>query len=631
MTTITTADPIFGNVAATTGAPFLNDVVTLINESPSLIAEINAIDALPTYAGGQTTVSLQANSAEGGSASYRSTTINISSLTSYDESTKPYLSGSFTSSQDSVTPAAVFVGILAHEGEHYLDAQAAGLFQGGNLSGMSIDQALVTEFASEGKAAYGQYAQKAQIDGANGGTGTAYFEAANTLQQSSDELRLVARITDQGQAESYLGSQFWDVHVGSGTYLSTYWSYFGAQGTINYLGISEATITNVTEQTNDSGVLVGATIQTATLDYSFTYSGTGVESVSVTNSAGMLQYTEAFNATGSTVYDLSRYQSGGIFTQTTNANETVYGNSNNVTDSGTALGLQGDHNDLIHNAQAANDFLTGNANDLFDQAASGSTLELNLAGASDIIVLGSSAANLTGSATGSEVFGGTGALDWLGNGGTLILDGSATIDGSSASTVVFGGSGAFRYNGTGGYDDVIASTGSATIQAGSGGGWYEGGTNGHNLITGSNSGLGTILAAGGHGATIQGGTSGGYYFLAATGNETLLGGNAVGTQTMFLGSGSDVVETGTASSIIDTSTGSALINDFGSTIVYGGTGQADTFTAAAGHMDVVGFRAGTDHVTGSIASAAIQGSNTVLHLSDGASITLIGVQTATFT
>lgn len=630
MTVIASTDPIFGNVAATAGAAFVADVVTLINESPNLVAEINAIDALLDSAGGQATIVLTPNSQEGGGAYYRTPQISISSLVSYDDSTRPYIGGSFTADHDGLTPAAVFVGLLAHEGGHYLDAQIAPLFAPGPLRGLSLDQAVITEFASEGKATYDQYVAKAQVDAANGGAGTGYFASGGTIQQDDDQLRLVSRIADQGQAESYLGSQYWNVAVRGGTYLSTFWTQFGGQGAINYLGIDQKTITNVTEQTDDTGTLIGASIQTAGLDYTFSYSAQGSETVSVLNSAGVQLYSEAFNATGSPVYMLTRYQSGGSFAQGVNASETVVGNGNTVTDSGTALAIQGDHNNMILVAKASTGIVTGSSNDVFDHGAAGGTRSLTVAGAGDILVLGPSATTVTGGATGTEVFSGSGALNYAADGGTLILSGSASITGASANTIVFGGSGAFSYKGATAYDDVIASSGSATISAGAGGGWYEGGSNGHNLITGSNSGLGTVLAAGGNGDTIQGGSSGGDYFLAGTGNETLLGGNAVGTQTMFLGSGSDVVLTGAAASIIDTGTGSATINDFGSAIVYGGTGRADAYTAAAGHMDVVGFRVGMDHVTGAVASGSAQGGNTMLNLSDGATITLIGVQTSAY-
>lgn len=631
MTAITAFDPIFGNVAATTGTPFLDDVITLINESPNLVAEINAIDALPDIAGGQATIAIQQNNQESGSTIYRAPQINISALSSYDDSNKPYVGGSFTSNHDDMTPAAVFVGTLAHEGGHYLDAQIAPIYTAGQLPRYSLEQAVATELASEGKATYEQYLSKAQIDAANKGIGTGYFNAANTIQQDDDELRLVSHISDAGQAESYLGSHYWNVGVDGGTYLSTFWTEYGTAGAINYLGINQAAITNVTEKTDDSGTLTGSTIQSASLDYSFAYSAVGSETASVSNPSGTLLYTEVFTSSGTPAYSLARYQSGGFFSQSINASETVVGNHNSVTDAGGGLSLQGNDNSVIGTAQMSSDILTGSGDDLFDQAAAGSNRSVSLSGSNDTLVLGSASTTVTGAATGTDIFSGSGSLDYAADGGTLILGGAASITGAAANTIVFGGAGTISYTGANGDDDVISGIGSATIQAGSGGGWYQGGSNGNNLIFGSNSGVGTVLAAGGNGDTIQGGSSGGDFFLAGSGNETLLGGNSGGTQTIRLGSGADAVQTGTANSIIDTGTGSATINDFGSSIVYGGTGQSDVFTATAGHMDVVGFRAGTDHVSGSIATSSVQGSNTILQFSDGASITLLGVPTSVFT
>lgn len=628
MAVITTTDPVFGTVAQKTNPGFMADVVRLINESPNLVAEINALDGTRAANNAQATINLQSASGQGGSTSYHSPQINISTLVSYDDGTKPYVGGSLTASYDRATPAAVFVGTLAHEIGHWLDANLAPIYTQGLLSHYSIEQAVATEFSSEGKAAYSQYVSKLQIDAANGAAGVGYFHATNTTRQDTGELSQLSHMSDVGQAESYLGSQFWNVGVNGGTYLSTMWN--GYSSAVNYLGIDYTTITDVTVQLNDAGILVGSTLQTANLDYSFAYGAIGHETASVLNSAGSLLYTEVFVDDGSSSYTLTRYQSGGTFAQGANANETVAGGGNNVTGTGNALLLQGNNNMLTGVSAAASDGIEGNGNVFFDHSAARAVLQLALSGNANDVILGAASTTITGSATGNTVFGGSGALRYDGNGGTLVLGGAATVSGSGAHTVLFGGNGSVVYDGKTGYDDVIMGAGSATIQAGAGGGWYEGGTDGHNFIKGSDSGLGTVLAAGGNGDTVTGGAHGGDYFLAGAGNETLNGGNSVGTQTMFLGSGSAVVTTGSANSIIDTGTGSALINDFGHTVVYGGTGRPDTYTASAGHMDVVGFRVGTDHVSGTVASAAFQGSNTILQLSNGASITLVSLQTQAF-
>jgi Ca2+-binding RTX toxin-like protein len=135
-----------------------------------------------------------------------------------------------------------------------------------------------------------------------------------------------------------------------------------------------------------------------------------------------------------------------------------------------------------------------------------------------------------------------------------------------------------------------------------------------------------VLQAGGSGDTIDGGSAGGCYFLAGSGNETLNGGNTAGTALFFLGSGRDLVNLGSGNSIVDTGTGQATVVGTGSGDVYGGTGGADLFTAVGGNTSVHGFRIGLDHVSGA-GGAVVQGANTVVTLSNGGRIELLGVTT----
>ena len=626
MSSILVSDPIFGDTASETNSTFMADVVKLINESPSLVGEINALDSTADVSGGHAMINLTSNSGEGGDSYYHSDVINISALVSYDDATKPYAGGSFTAAYDALTPAAVYVGTLAHEIGHWLDVNLAPIYTQNLLPDYSIEQAVATELASEGKAAYSQYVSKVQIDNANGGAGTGLFHVANTLQQDDDELKLVSQINDVGQAQSYLGSNFWNVNVNDGTYLSNDWTSYSSGGAVNYLGIDYTTVTNSTVQLNDAGTLIGSTLQTASLDYSFSYSAVGAETASVMNSAGALLYKEVFMDSGAPVFSLARYQASGTFTQTAGSNETVVGNDNLVSNSGNSFAVLGDGNEVIGTTSSTNS-LNGNDNVYFDHAAADNTVKLVMGGAGNEAVLGAATTTVSGNGTGSTVFGGTGGLTYEADGGTVVLGGAATVFGASANTVVLGGSGSLDYMGGSGYADVVGGAGSDTIQADAGGGWFQGGSNGGNLITGSNSSFGTVLAAGGNGDTINGGSHGGDYLLAGLGNETLNGGNKLGTQTMFLAGGATTVFTGSASSIIDTGSGSAYIDDLGRSVVYGGTGESDTYTAGAGQLDVAGFRVGTDHVSGSVASTTFSDGDTVLQMKDGASITLFGVQT----
>ena len=131
--------------------------------------------------------------------------------------------------------------------------------------------------------------------------------------------------------------------------------------------------------------------------------------------------------------------------------------------------------------------------------------------------------------------------------------------------------------------------------------------------------------AGGNGDTITGGSNGGDYFIAGAGNETLTGGNLVGTDYMFLAGGNDTLRL-TGPTAVDTGTGSASIDlTAGTSTVYGGSGGGDLFTAAAGTLDVYGYRNGTDGIGGSVSGLVWNGQSTTVSLSNGASIVLHGV------
>ncbi len=211
-----------------------------------------------------------------------------------------------------------------------------------------------------------------------------------------------------------------------------------------------------------------------------------------------------------------------------------------------------------------------------------------------LVLVNASDTAITGSG-GATVFGSSSYLSFNASPGLLVLGaGGATIAGSD---LVFGGTGTIDYFGTSGVGDVIGGrSGHDTISAASSG-WFEGGSQGMNLIQGSNSGLGTVLQAGGAGDHLVGGAAGGDYFLAGSGNETLTGGNNTGTQVMFGGIGTEVVQLGVGHAIIDTGTGTMSITGAGySTIWEAATGGSLTLNASAGIQAVYGFRVGVDAV-----------------------------------
>ncbi|WP_428391472.1 hypothetical protein [Lichenicoccus sp.] len=631
---ITVNDPFFSGVAAQLDADnptFLSDVVNEINRSPTLVTEIQTLDATPDQSGGQALVALQTNSGEAADSFYHSDRVNISNEVTYDDTKLPYAGGSLTGSYDPVTSASAFASTIGYELGHWFDANLSPLYNQGLFSHFSVEQATMTEFASEGTSGYDSAAIKKQIDStlasnpvpSTMANGLALFNPAGSYQKDTDELRLLQTISDPGQAKSFLASSVWNSPIDGGTFLSTYWQSYANVGSKNFLGIDYTKVTGVTVQENAAGLLTGGTMTTATNGYTFSYSGVGQETAAVTDLAGNLLYSETFSDPSGSVYALGRVQTGGSFAADPNAIETVYGSSNRVTDVARQFEVQGTANIVTAQSQGETVTLQGDHNILISAAAQGGTLNVALDGGGSELVLGGNTTSVTGDAGSTTVFGGAGGLTWDAGGGTFVLTGPSTIGGSAQNQTVFTAGGTDFQGGTG-YADVIGSTGSDTISAAAGGGWFEGGMGGDNVITGSNSGQGTVLDAGGNGDHLTGGTNGGDYFVAGKGNETLTGGNGVGTNYFFLGSGTDAV-TLSANSIVDTGTGVASIFSAGLAQVYGGSGGADTYAANGGTLNVYGYRHGTDHVSGGIASAVDQGGSAVLHMTDGATIILHGV------
>ncbi|WP_428391743.1 beta strand repeat-containing protein [Lichenicoccus sp.] len=629
---ISVNDPLFSAVLPQFNADnpnFLSDACNLINRSPLLVAEIQQLDATKDVSGGQTVVQLTNNTGEGADSSYHSDVIDFTGLANYNDSQLSYAGGSLTAPYDSVTPASVFVGILGYELGHWFDPTLSPIYVQNELGAYSSDQATLTEFASEGTSSYDQAQIKAQIDASLASNpvpsdmagGLGLFNPAGDLTRDTDELKLLQTIHDEGQAKSYLASQFWNTPILGGTFLSTYWTSYTGAGARNFLGIDPTTVTACTIQENAAGLLTGGTINTKTDSYALTYTGVGHETAAISDLSGKLLYTEVFTGTTAPLYTVARYQTDGVVVADASAVETITGSNNNLTDNRNGFTVVGNTNIISSLAQGATDTITGNANRFFAFGSAAGTVALN--GSNNEFILGTNATTITGGAAATTVFGGSGALNYAAGGGTLVLAGAATITGASANQTIFS-SGPTQYTGGTGYADVIESAGSATISAAAGGGWFEGGAAGNNLLTGSNSGLGTVLDAGGNGDRLTGGSNGGDYFVAGTGNETLIGGNAIGTNTFFLGSGFDVVNL-SGTSIADTGSGFANIVSAGNAQIFGGTGQADSFSATSGTMDIYGYRPGTDHIIAGIASATQTGGSTVLHLSDGALITLHGV------
>lgn len=282
--------------------------------------------------------------------------------------------------------------------------------------------------------------------------------------------------------------------------------------------------------------------------------------------------------------------------------------------------------DIGANQETISGSLSGAASTVF-----GSSGALDYAGGNGLIVLGSGSARVhDGSVT---VFAGAGSLTASNNqSGEFILGGGhSSIGGGAVGShdVVFGGSGVFTYAGVQEAASVIGGTGGATIVGGTGSGYYLGGSDGNNSLTAT--GIGTVLVGGGNNDTLVGASAGYSYLVAGKGNETLIGslgaGGGSGTDRFYLGSGSDAVGLGTGPSVLVTGAGTATIYGGGGTSnIFGGTGGTDLYVERPGSsMDITGFRRGIDHISGVPTAVSVSGGSTVLSFAGGATITVNGL------
>lgn len=282
---------------------------------------------------------------------------------------------------------------------------------------------------------------------------------------------------------------------------------------------------------------------------------------------------------------------------------------------------------------------------------------------SSVIVAGADAQTVSGSLSGAPatVFGGSGALDFAGNAGLVVLgtgsavvqDGTVTVfagsgalaasnnphgefilgggtssisGGSAGSTdIVFGGSGVFTYAGAAESASVLGGAGSDTVTGGAGGGFYGGGAAGNNLLTAT--GIGTVLVGGGGNDILRAAAPGFDELVAGSGNETLVGAGG-GTNRFFLGTGHDQINLGPGASQLVTGAGTAtILGQGGASALFGGTGGADLYVEQPGStMTVTGFRPGLDQIQGGTPISVSAGTAaTVLRFADGATVTLNGL------
>jgi len=239
------------------------------------------------------------------------------------------------------------------------------------------------------------------------------------------------------------------------------------------------------------------------------------------------------------------------------------------------------------------DFLLGDAGDTINGGAGDDTVGAFFGNASigggignDLVMGGSGVDTLTGGDGNDTVVGST-----LG-----VTAGADSMDGGAGDDLLYGmGSGANIFVGGDGADSLVGGTGADSM---------SGGTGNDILI----SGAGADTLSGGDGNdNMQGGA----------GNDSLMGG--AGDDTLWGGAGADTLVGGTGADIFylrELGAGSnTTINDYSGT-----EGDRLHFTGVT--QLTVGAASGA---TGTTATVALSGSNTVITMPDGSTITLVGI------
>jgi hypothetical protein len=192
---------------------------------------------------------------------------------------------------------------------------------------------------------------------------------------------------------------------------------------------------------------------------------------------------------------------------------------------------------------------------------------------------------------------------------------------------------------------LISSPGSVTVEGGTGGGVFDGGTNGSNSLVGG-SGMVTLFAAGTNNYLFANGSGSGYNLLnAASGSgDTLVGGSSSSNNVFFAGTGTEsIVSFGTGaqtyfvgtlgSETIQASTVTGASNSFifdQAASQGGGTDVIKDFVPGVS-QGVINLNDGISGVTiNDIVSLSGAASGTQIGLSDGTTIKLLGVNVSDF-
>ncbi len=285
----------------------------------------------------------------------------------------------------------------------------------------------------------------------------------------------------------------------------------------------------------------------------------------------------------------------------------------------------------------------------------------------DTINAGSGADTILASGAATSVTGGSGSLVLLAS------DSASTVSGGTGSDTVFAGAGGSIQGGSAG-GNLLVATGGTTTLVGGGSGDTEVAAGGFTTLvlrpngtafggagTSTVFGAGNDTMVGGSGNTVMVGNSssgnamfganGNTTMFGSTGNDTMVGGS--GQTVMVLGGGNDLVAGGSGSAtvfggggsdsyfatgggtmyIMEGAGPSQVVLGAGATNVTDGSGAdvIDVTNGQAGGADLInGFKVGTDQLNlfgyaASNAQPQFSGGNAIFKLSDGTTITLVGV------
>jgi hypothetical protein len=264
--------------------------------------------------------------------------------------------------------------------------------------------------------------------------------------------------------------------------------------------------------------------------------------------------------------------------------------------------------------------------------ASGTSV-VNVQGPSTII--GGTGGNTVTGGAGDQLIFGSSSLDYIGGAGSATIIGGGggnTVTGGSGNLLIFASS-SLTYNGTGGAATIIGGGGAVNAYLGAGGGIAYGSPGGNDTLA-SGSGL-SILVGGGGGDLLVASGAANDTMVAGGGNETLTGSGATGSLVLFGGPGNDVLIGGTGNDLFIAEPGNATMTGGGGTNSYvfiatPGTTRTDVITDFNPNQDAIGLfgygaEPGAD--AAALASATSAGGNTVVTLSDGTSIVMVGAPT----